>query len=1443
MKPCKLIISAFGPYAEKTEINFAQLGNQGIYLITGDTGAGKTTIFDAITFALYGEASGEVRESGMFRSKYAKDEIPTYVELKFLYQGKSYTVTRNPEYQRPKGRGTGFTTQKGDAELTYPDERQPVTKSKEVTRAVTELIGLDYRQFTQIAMIAQGDFQKMLLAGTAERSEIFRKIFHTGLYQEIQSRLKDAVKSRWKEYDEIRRSINQYLSGVVCEEEPVLALELEELKKSGFEGKVGRGLELLELLIKKDQTGIKELDIQIRELEQKIQREDQLLGKVRRNHQLREELEIEQKKLEELLPEVEQSKSAWEEKKSMEKECERLSTLIRAGGEELKKYGSLEEYQKIHKEKADIITGTIHSNKEKAAQIGELKKQTEEKRNCLEVLKTAGEEKEKLVYQREKLEQYKAELTRLQENLVKAEKEQKRLQDNLQLEQKNADELSLTVQQKQRQIDTWQDRDAVLISLQGQQENLEKQKVGLEQRRKDWELMMQQVSEQIRNLSVLSEHETGLRQRLEVLHHKLEQLKEAEKNALELGYETEELERSKKDFTELSEQMRTAKTAAEQAKSNQDTLSQREEKERAQYDRYQEEWDRVKDANLKLVHLEKEKTVLETRKRCVQDLTESGEKLKEQEQELKKKQEEYRVASAEKNRLRSSYERLEKLFLDAQAGMLACCLTEGEKCPVCGSVHHPVLAVLPETVPGKDELEKKREELTQKEARAEQLSADARHTQEQIQKREEEIKEKGRELFGETDCKQILKSAETQMVQLTDRERERANEYKVTEADRRRAQELELLLRQEKILLDEIRTQFQLCEREMAVAWGQIEDKAIQLKKIMGEMTFLETIWQQKDITAMQDSFVLETISVCLESKLEQKRALWKEAAAGQELYEKGSVEEEKLQQELRDLGEQKAKVHKKLDSMDGQIKELHKQIEAEVKAVRGEESYLLDQQSVAKHTLREGEDAWIMVIEKAILRLLRQLEEAAVQKRRTECEIKQRNLFRQEKQDLEGRLEECMQSIQKLKNSQEFLSHKQNETKQQMISCLLQPGTLWENRCPVIKGMTELEQREEVDRAKEQLAEELGTLQTQILSNRQKLDQKEQLETQIPKLESQLRGLEEDVRASDLLLARLKTEKEKLEEQISQIEQSLGSQSREEAETQIRGYQEQKQKWEQDLKKAELVYQEYQRKEITLKSAISTLRNQLQEAGELKEEEIADRKDQWSAQKEEADRKRTEQYSAHKKNREIYESVCGRQDTMTEVEQEYIWVKSLSDTANGTLSGKQKIELETYIQMAYFERILRRANLRLMTMSSGQYELKRQQAGENKKEKAGLELNVIDHYNGTERSVKTLSGGESFQASLSLALGLSDEIQSYAGGIQLDTMFVDEGFGSLDEEALNHAMKALESLTEGNRMVGIISHVAELKERIDRKIIVTKNRGKNGIGSSVEIEKLHLYQ
>ena len=154
MKPLQLKMSAFGPYADEVIIDFTRLGEKGLYLITGDTGAGKTTIFDAITFALYGEASGNNRDTDMLRSQYAKEGTPTFVEMRFLYRKKEYVIRRNPEYIRPAKKGGGVTTEKADALLSFPDGRM-VTKTKEVTKAITELIGLDRNQFTQIAMIAQ----------------------------------------------------------------------------------------------------------------------------------------------------------------------------------------------------------------------------------------------------------------------------------------------------------------------------------------------------------------------------------------------------------------------------------------------------------------------------------------------------------------------------------------------------------------------------------------------------------------------------------------------------------------------------------------------------------------------------------------------------------------------------------------------------------------------------------------------------------------------------------------------------------------------------------------------------------------------------------------------------------------------------------------------------------------------------------------------------------------------------------------------------------------------------------------------------------------------------------------------------------------------------------------------------------------------------------------
>lgn len=257
MRPIKLTMSAFGPYASKTVLDLDKLGTSGLYLITGDTGAGKTTIFDAITFALYGEASGDNRESTMFRSKYANAEIPTEVELAFQYAGKEYYIKRNPEYERPKTRGEGFTTEKANAELHYPDGRV-VTKLREVDRAVEEIMGIDRNQFTQIAMIAQGDFLKLLLASTDDRKKIFQKIFRTRCYYVLQERLKNESGKLGKEYETISASIRQYINGIVCDEDDVLSIKVR-IAKAGM-CSTEDTLELLSTLIANDKEEEEKLD-------------------------------------------------------------------------------------------------------------------------------------------------------------------------------------------------------------------------------------------------------------------------------------------------------------------------------------------------------------------------------------------------------------------------------------------------------------------------------------------------------------------------------------------------------------------------------------------------------------------------------------------------------------------------------------------------------------------------------------------------------------------------------------------------------------------------------------------------------------------------------------------------------------------------------------------------------------------------------------------------------------------------------------------------------------------------------------------------------------------------------------------------------------------------------------------------------------------------------
>lgn len=951
MRPEKLTISAFGPYADKTEIDFSRLGEGGLYLITGDTGAGKTMIFDAITFSLYGQASGQVRDSAMFRSKYADTATETFVELEFSYQGKKYQIFRSPEYMAPKKRGTGLTLRKAEAQLTYPDERQPVTKARDVTRAVEELLGLDYEQFTQIAMIAQGDFQKLLLAGTVQRGEIFRQIFHTGLYQQVQQKLKDAARNRYKEYDEMRRSITQYLDGVKFQQaEGTGAGEFAELKKVKFEGKLERSLELLEDFINQGEIRENALFTEEQEVDQKIRTMEKLLHLSSQKQSLEQKETFAEEQLKKLLPELEKATAEAEKYHDTDQKCEKLGLLIREKEEQLKKYQLLEQL----KEELDEI-GT-------------------------------------------------------------------------QLEKSRAQKEANIRQEEQIQKDM---------------EQLKKERSTLENSEVDLQKAMTEKEKRTQRKTELNGLETEIR-----------------------------------EFRNL-------------------------------YDA------------------------------------------------TKEQQKKYQAACQEEKQQNEYYQQIFHRFLDAQAGLLAQELKNGLPCPVCGSTSHP---------------------------HPKMLSGGHPVTQETLDNEKRELDK-------------LVKDSTDQSV--------KAGKLK----ERSNAAWKQIVLSAEELLED-----FQRFRKESRSTAGQAGD--------------FMTVWKQMILM----------------------------------------------------INREKEQCGNLLEESDRKIREAR------------------------ENTKRKK------TVEKLLENL--QKEKDRIQEKKNFCDREQAGL-----------------------------TMKAAENKKQQQNA----------------------------------AEEIRQIHLET--------GKEVLETEIKEKQQEYRNLKEN------------------------------------------------------HKKAKETFERFQAEKERITSTIKTLREQQKEIGEIHEEEIRAQYTKSTAQKAELTEKRKELFSIQSGNREIFQKVQKQKEEMTAAEKEYVWIKNLSDTANGNLNGKAKIELETYIQMSYFDRILRRANVRLMTMSSGQYELKRQEQSENRKEKAGLDLNVIDHYNGTERSVKTLSGGETFQASLSLALGLSDEIQASAGGIRLDSMFVDEGFGSLDEEALSQAVKALSGLADGHRMVGIISHVAELKERIENKIIVTKQCSGKGVGSSIRIQ------
>lgn len=1095
MRPLKLTVSAFGPYAGKVVMDLERLGEQGLYLITGDTGAGKTTIFDAITYALYGEPSGSDRDPSMFRSKYAQPETPTQVELVFSYGGKTYTVRRNPEYERPAKKGGGTTIQKADAELVLPDGRL-VTKAREVNRDIAGIIGLDRSQFSQIAMIAQGDFRKLLQADTKSRQEIFREIFKTRYYMVFQEKMKSEAGGLQRDCEAARASVQQYIGGVVCQEDDLLRPKV--LKAQAGELPFQETVELIQRLIDQDQAEETRRQEALDRLDGALKEVSALLGKAQEAQKVGEKLEQAQREREALLPQVEMARNALQ---AEQKKIPRQETV----GKELAALeAELPRYQELSRQEDDL------------AALAESIAALEE--NC-------GRQEEARTAQAQSLEAWRQEL----DALASVDADRERLL---------------------REREQAESRKAVLTALNTQVEQ--------------WQTCLQKLGEGQRQREKLEQQKTELSARLA-------EEKEVLKAAQESFLATAGLSGEKQELLHRQERARERQQALSRLLTGLD-----------EYDA--------------------------------------------EESALQAAQSVYEQVRARSEQMEETYRRKNRAFLDEQAGVLAQSLTVGQPCPVCGALHHPAPAQLSGGAPTETELEEAKAAWEAAQQAAQEASMAAGTQRAALKERE----------------KQLLQAMADHI---------------------------------DSPALDTARERLAVCQED-----------------VLGELTRLHQ--------GLMD----------LEAQLVHRAELEQEIAHREE----------------------------GLTELEGQAAKLQESINlAEV-----DQSALCGQQ--------------------------RQLEDALCR-------------------DLSAHLEDC----------------------------------------PLENAPTAITQA---------LTEIMG--ETALLAEREqalvdKLRKKQELGQKIPVAEQALRRLEEAVAKVREELAGARSRQKEMAGQIRARRDKLPFPNEESAREKITVLREEHQSITHALALAQETASERQKELAATDATMEELRRLLESAQTVDVEAL-------QRQSQDLTRQRTEESEAQKAvhtrlvtNQTALNHIRERAADLEKLEERYRWMRALSNTVNGNLTGKEKIALETYIQMTFFDRILQRANLRLLVMSGGQYELKRRREAENNRSQSGLELDVIDHYNGSERSVKSLSGGESFKASLSLALGLSDEVQSAAGGIRLDTMFVDEGFGSLDEESLAQAIRALTGLTEGKRLVGIISHVSELKEKIDKQIIVTKE--KTG-GSRVEI-------
>lgn len=1101
MRPIKLTMSAFGPYSGEVVVDFASLGSTGLYLVCGDTGAGKTTIFDAVSFALFGSPSGQDRTARSLRSDFASAVTPTFVELEFEHRGQRYTIRRNPEYERPKLRGDGLTTQTADAELRMP-EAAPITGTRDVDAAILELIGIDRSQFSQIVMIAQGDFRRLLSAGTKERAAILRKLFGTAPYDEFQKALKRRRDKLEDDSKTVRNRLLTLAPMISISDEAEVAEEGEEAGDAATSTRRERrdalgaseapdAEDMLALIAEQDTADEAILGALAGEASAAAARVETLTTLLERAGQVRAakaSLEETVSKLAIARESVEAAKAELDECSKTEPRRKELSDSVTVLSRELESYAKLGRAREEVREAAQGVRDAEGDLQEAAGNLGAMRSE--------------------LVEARKKA----ADLSQAPTELAEAKAAQETAAQSV----RDAEEAVAGCAELAR-------RKNALVEL----------KKGAEQAEKHRSSLDETARAAVAALSELRSREAS--------------------------------------FSDAS-------GAAARARALAEDLERRVDQARKDY------------------------RDLQARERAAQA----------DERALAKAQDEYCAAREALESARGAYSRVQRAFMDAQAGILARDLVNGAPCPVCGSIEHPNPAVLADEAPAEED----------------------------------------------------VKNAEAVFNAASDAANARSN---VASAARQKADgsAAELARLQEQV--------------------GTAEEVASLGKKLATQLD-----------AAKADRSKAERAL----NELAELRELIKSA-------EKREKDSAAALDDARSSAEQASRAHAAAESALDQFIASLSTADASVASERLEQAKLvLEDTKEGCRAAQANEDARVASADRAT-----SLEAEIAKAERRSNELRSR---------LESLRQALAQSTAKAESLAEGLSFEDEATASARL---------------------------------------------------------EDMRSELEDLVSAFEAARDNLSDRELALSKLEERANTLEAQISALD----------VDDSISAYE--------------------------LESQLNLARAR---ANELARQKAA------AEQRREA-------------NRGIERQLEELGDRAATVNARFGELDSLAKTAGGTLVGKERITFETYLQARWFDRVLATANRRLLVMTDGRYELVRhsgQRSGSGAAQ-SGLDLDVRDSFTGRPRAASSLSGGESFKASLALALGLSDVVQANAGGIELDTMFVDEGFGTLDEESLQLALRTLTELSGSNKLVGIISHVDELRTSIDRKIVVEAGR----TGSTLRIE------